>query len=102
MSSLFNVTHETWTHEDVEIGDTDDRGFYLENVSLREAYDFLRWEGSCEANAYPVRDASWLSFYGEADFRTGDTTIYSLHIPDAVTPSSRLRIAKLFHCYGVK
>ena len=102
MSNMFNITYETWLEEDVEIGDTDDKGFYLECVSLREAYDFLRWEGSCEASAYPVNQARWLSFNNEANYIDGKTTCYSLHIPDAVTPSSRLRLAKLFRCYGVK
>lgn len=94
---MFDITFEIITPESAEYGDAEASGFEMENVTLREAYDFLRWQGGyCEASDSDTKQAQWLTFYGEPDFRTGETTNYSLHIPRNATPSSRMRIAKLF------
>jgi hypothetical protein len=103
----FSVTFERWDEESVEIGDTDDRGFVIENVSLREAmqsgldYRFPSWAGACEANDSRHENARWLTFdnWNEGTrerIETGIIEQRSLHIPDNVTPSSRKRIARLF------
>lgn len=103
----FSVTYERWSPEDAEIGDTDDRGFMIENTTLRDAmrygleYARPEWSGCCEANEYPVRAPKWLTFYNWNDctrdqFETGIVESRSLHIPDSITPASRRRIARLF------
>jgi len=60
---LFNVTFETITEESAEHGEFEDIGFTMQDVSLREAYDFLRFNaGHCEASCSDIRQARWLTF----------------------------------------
>lgn len=99
---LFNVTYETVTPESAEDGDLADAGFYMEDVSLREAWDFLRFQGGFEADNSWTEKARWLTSQPEECFRTGESTTYSLHFPEKMTASSRVRVARLFKCYGVK
>jgi len=91
----FDVTYEIWTPEDYEAGDTNDRGFISEDVSLREAVREVGYRAD-EADCYPVHDLRWLTNYEyDENFRTGARESRSLHIPDSVTSASRLRIARL-------
>lgn len=99
---LFNITYETITPESAEHGESLDSGFYMENITLREAYDFLRWEGYCEASDSNITTARWLTFYGEQSFSTGEQVNYSLHFPEKLSRYSRSRIARIFSCYGTK
>ena len=103
----FSVTFERWNEEAAEIGETDDRGFIIENVSLRDAiqqgleYRDPSWAGSCEASDSRHEFARWLTFHNWNDctrenLETGIEESRSLHIPDCITPSSRKRIARLF------
>lgn len=61
----FSVTFERWTPEDAEYGETDDRGFVIENVSLRDAiqlgleYRCPSWAGACEASDSRHEHARW-------------------------------------------
>ncbi len=91
----FSVTYEMWTHEDVEAGETSDRGYISEDVSLREAVRDIGHQ-ALSADEWPVKSPRWLTNdeYDE-DFRTGARESRSMHIPNTVTPSSRLRIARL-------
>lgn len=98
----FDITFETITPESAEHGESADSGFYMENITLREAWEFLRWEGYCEASDGHIPSARWLTFYGEQCPMTGDYVNYSLHFPKNLSQHSRLRIARLFGCYGVK
>jgi hypothetical protein len=99
---LFNITFETITPESAEDGDAAESGFHMEEITLREAWEALRWEGYCEASDRNISSARWLTFYGEQDHTTGDITNYSLHFPAKLSQHSRVRIARLFRCYGVK
>lgn len=109
MSKLFSITYEIVTDESAEHGEYEEAGFYLEDLSFSEAWSYLRNLGAmgchCEADSYPISvkcPPSWLSFQDvETDYTTGEVTSYALHIPDNVTPSSRIRIAKAFGCYGL-
>jgi hypothetical protein len=97
----FSVTFERITEESAENGDFEEKGFELRNVTLREALGFLRWQGGhVEANCYPVRAPRWFTWYCESDYRTGETTNYSLHLPASLTEASRQRIARYVRCYG--
>lgn len=90
----FSVTFERITEESAEHGEVEEDGFELENVSLGEALDFLRWQGGhIEANCSrgPANSFTW---YGEMDYRTGDFMNYCLHIPRHITAASRQRIAR--------
>lgn len=98
----FDVTFERITEKSAENGDFEETGFELENVTLREALDFLRWQGGLvEADCYPVREPRWFTWYSEADLQTGEVTNYSLHLPKHLSTASRKRIARLVGCYGV-
>lgn len=94
---MFYVTYEIITEESAEHGEPEETGFELENVTLREAYDFLRWQGGyCEPNCSDTKQATWLNFYCESDFRTGETKNYAVHMPRNATSATRARIARLF------
>lgn len=101
---LFNITFEVITPESAEDGDFAESGFMEENLGFREAYNILRWKGSSgtEASCSDIRQARWITFYNTEDVHDGTTTNYSLHLPESLSGSSRVRIARLFRCYGVK
>ncbi len=108
MVTGFSVTFERWDYEAQEAGDTDDRGYVIQNVSLRDAmrdgleYPSPEWCGyDCEANEYPIRAPRWLTWHNWNDgtrerLETGIIEERALHIPAAVTDSSRRRICRLF------
>ncbi len=103
--SKFSISYETITIESAKDGDHADSGFILEDVTLREAISELTWHRGAyvEADCWPVTKPRWFTFYNvKEDYQTGEITHYTLHIPNEVTESSRLRIAKLIGCYGVK
>lgn len=103
--NAFSITYETVTPESAEHGETDDFGFLHENLTFREAIDFLQCCLGChvEADCFPVRGPRWFTFYkAEENYSTGSETSYSLHLPDNITEPSRQRIARLVGCYGVK
>jgi hypothetical protein len=91
----FDVTYEIWTPEDCEIGDTDDRGFVVESVSLREAMSEMEYHADA-ADCWPVQAPRWFthSNYDE-NFETGARESRSLHLPNHLTEASRMRIARL-------
>lgn len=99
---LFDIHYETITPESAEHGDVEAQGTIAEGVTLRDAYQRLRYSYSyCEANEYPVKAPTWLTFYDvEENMATGSRTNWSVHFPPTLTPSTRRRIAKLFRCYG--
>ena len=99
----FNVTYETITEKSAERGDTADAGFLAENVSLREAIDELGYgQQGMEANEYPVSDPKWITAHGtDEDYGTGEVENRSLHFPDTMTASSKLRVCRLLGVHGV-
>ena len=102
---MFAVTYETVTPESAEYGEADERGWILEGGTLRDAWEVLRNAGAIgrhvEADSHPVRDPRWFTFYDVSeDYATGAATSYSVHLPPTVSPASRMRLARLFGCYG--
>jgi hypothetical protein len=101
----FNVTYEIVTPESAEQGDAEERGFLLEDARLREAVDLCESCGTLvEADSSPLsreQPPRWLTFYGDLDYRDGSQESRSLHLPEGITPSSALRIARLVGCYGL-
>lgn len=95
---LFNITYEVTTDESAEHGDAEETGFRGQDITLRDAWNILRWEGYAEANDSCTATASWLTFYGDRDMHDGSFTNLSLHFPDTLTRSTRARIARLFGC----
>jgi len=107
----FSVTYERWSEADIEAGDTDDRGYVIEGVTLREAIQGglglvdPSWAGYCEANDSRPAFVRWLTCYDwnkytHEWFETGIDETRALHIPDSVTAASRRRIARLFRIRG--
>ena len=103
---LFNVTYELVTPESAEHGEAEERGFVAEDIDLRSAIEEI---GYCamEADSYPISHKNpprWFTNYeygnGTRDyFEKGIEESRSLHLPDNITPSSALRVARLL---GIK
>lgn len=104
----FNVTYEIMTPESAEYGDADERGFIVEGASLRDALDYVfstrtsQCEGveAVEANEYPVVSPGWITVYNGIEYLTGAHESRSIHFPDNMTASSRVRVARLMQCTG--
>lgn len=92
MADKFSVTYEIFTSEDSE---ADERGFVLENVGLREAFEAVGGV-VVEADCWPVAHPRWFTNfeYGE-DYRTGARETRALHLPPDATPASARRVARL-------
>jgi hypothetical protein len=115
MTKGFSVSYERYlSHpEGEEICEADERGFVIEDVSLRDA---LRlglecpkpdWAGPCDADCYPVNGARSLTFYQWNDctrenIEQGIEEMRTLHLPDSLTEASRMRILRLFRVPGAK
>ena len=91
MKNNWAVTYEIVTKESTT------RGFKYEATSFRNALNcFGKYAES--ANSYPINGSiRWLttpiiqdSYY----FRFGEERTLSLHIPEQITPASRLRLAR--------
>lgn len=101
----FSVTYEIVGHAEAEAGDTDRRGYALEDGTLREALEAI---GHCaqEADSWPVRpDIRWITNYEfghgtRAYFEQGDEESRSLHFPKGMSGASRLRVARLLGIKG--
>lgn len=85
--------YETWSPEDVEIGDTDKRGELdewvceLDEVDLEDglthsdkAAKYLLDKGALEPSSSFFHQGIWYSTYDDEDFRTGDRTVKSYHL----------------------
>jgi hypothetical protein len=99
----FHVTYEIVTPESAEQGDVDERGFEIENATLREAIEVVhatrtnRVDGvnSIDASCSRIEDAEWFTITNGMEFETGAYESRSIHMPSSVTGASRRRIAKL-------
>jgi len=109
----FSVTFERYfPHaDDEDVCDADERGFVIEDVSLRDAmvlglgYCEPSWAAACEPDSYPARGVRWLTFYDWNDctrdrIERGMRESRSLHFPKGMTESSRQRVCRLFGAYG--
>ncbi len=105
----FSVTFERYFPHDEhdDICEPDERGFVIENVSLRDAIRFgleyrdPSFAGHCEPDSFPPRGVRWLAFDCWNDctreqIEQGISESRSLHIPDSVSEASRNRICRLF------
>ncbi len=98
----FNVTYEIVTPESAEYGEAEECGFIAEDVDLREAF-CLVGHMAIEADSWPTsldNPPRWLTNYEfNENYTTGARESRSLHLPDTITGSSAMRIARLL---GVK
>ena len=78
-----------------------------DTFDLREATEFLtsrESSGPVEADSCPVSRTSpprWFTYGGTVDM-DGEAVSVSLHVPETVSPSSAMRIARLLNCYGCR
>jgi len=99
----FNVTYEIVTPESAEHGDAEEMGFISEDVRLSQAiYDVMgtRTSKVDGVNCIEPSDSHganfrWITIMNGMEFETGAFESRSIHIPEQVTPSSRVRIARL-------
>lgn len=95
-----SMTYEVWSHEDVEHGDTDDRGWEFEDEHEETLEDvshtlsnqsWLEWSTS----GHPGK-RDWIISQAEEDFRTGDRTInHALVTRKDGQPLSKAEVAYL-------
>ena len=108
MHALFSVTYGIVTPESAEQGDYEDCGFIGKGMTLREAIHAVRETrtsrvGGVEAiecDEYPVRSPRWITVQNSTEYETGAQESRSLHLPDILTDSTRVRIARLLGAYG--
>lgn len=96
----FTITYGVVTPESAVNGEESDAGFVARRLTLREARDMLRYEGDAvSADCWPWSARTpprWLTFAPDTDYRTGAETTKSLHLPNLITASSAVRVARLF------
>ena len=107
MQNNWNVSYATYTPESIELGDAEERGFEAEGVSFRDAIGYFGYPylGEVQADSWPLSlncAPRWLTHSEQADFRTGESRELDLLIPEQITPSSRMRIARLVGCLGAE
>lgn len=106
MRNTWNVTYEIVTPESAEDGDAAEHGFLIEDASFRDAIDAWSHGGAyTEADSCPISLAyppRWFTVQDDPSYRDGSQESRSLHIPDHVTPASRVRLARVFRCYGLR
>ena len=103
-NASFTVTYEIIPpdHQECCTHGTD-HGFIGQDLRLRDAIDDLlttrtsRVGGiECiEADEWPVDAPRWITVTNGMEFETGCHEQRSLHLPDALTPSTKRRIARL-------
>lgn len=103
----YKMTYETWSPEDVEIGDTDDKGWAVEQSepydTLEELLDAVEGEASwLEWSSSPAQPGDWIVSEGSVDYKTGDTTNHSLWIERADgKPLTRAQMKKITNRLGL-
>jgi hypothetical protein len=89
---LISRTYETWTDDDLEAGDTDNRGFEFtdEPVTFRELVDMIGREGFFRPSCRPATGSTfeWLETEPETDYRTGEQTTFALHFSNNNKPAA--------------
>lgn len=104
----FAVTFETVTEESARHGDAADRGYLGQNLTFRESIELFHAERDwsyIEANSWPISMGNpprWFTDSGEIQFASGDCRAVSLHLPDAISAASAMRIARLIGCLGIQ
>jgi hypothetical protein len=89
---LISRTFETWTADDIDAGDTDNRGFEFINepVGFRELVDMIGREGFFSPSCSPATGSTfeWLETEPDIDYRTGEQTTFALHFSDKNKPAA--------------
>lgn len=74
-----STTYETWGGGALEVGETDDKGYEIEN----EEYDFRDLVRLLRNGGYSEDSGRWYSTVDEEiDFRSGERTMRACHFAD--------------------
>jgi hypothetical protein len=82
LTFVMNQTFEVWTEEDIEAGETNNRGFDFEKTdfSLAALRDHIEKEEFTHASETPVTNSQvWLTVYQQPDPANGESLNNSLH-----------------------
>lgn len=77
-------TYETWSYDDIDAGDTDDKGFEYKDEKFDSLWDMakeIRDSGPvAPSHSGPATNHTWYSTVdGEEDYKTGEKTYYAFH-----------------------
>ncbi len=106
----FSVTYDVVTEESARQGDVVEQGFIAHLVTLRTALDIIEGDGCyVEADSSPLsleHPPRWFTFYDVNEgsrewFETDRRESRTLHLPESITPSSAMRLARALDCYGI-
>lgn len=100
-NKVIRTTYETWTPRDIEIGDTDDRGWIDEEGepvgSVEEAVDFLTNKNARDASSSHFHPGIWYTATEEGD---NSITNYSFHL-DGFTPEEEEQVFNSLKASGI-
>lgn len=105
MKADFSVSYSLVTPESAKHGDYAECGMIDSNLPFRAAFDLFQSERDwtqVESDEWPVHAPRWFTDSGEVQFASGDCRAVSLHLPERLTNASRLRIARLVGCAGLR
>ena len=79
-----STTYETWDEEAMAAGETDDKGYELENEALefRDLVHLFKTEGFSVGDTVPSLYSWYSTSEEEIDFRTGEQIIRAIHFSD--------------------
>jgi hypothetical protein len=78
---LISKTYETWNQDDLEIGDTDKKGFIFESqdFTFRELLDELDDECYNDLNCSDISQSDSITFHGSPNYVSGEIENLTLH-----------------------
>jgi len=100
MKANWAISTETYTYRSAEHGEPELTSF-TQNLTFADAVYLFRnadSENGIYTDSYPCsinHPPRWLTANGTMHYRSGETENVTLHIPEQVTPSSRMRLMRL-------
>ena len=78
---LISKTYEIWNEDDLELGDTDKKGFIFcdEDYSFKDLLDELEDECYQELNCSNINQSDSIAFYGSPSYSSGEIENLTLH-----------------------
>lgn len=78
---LISKTYEIWNEDDLDLGDTDKKGFIFcdEDYSFKDLLDELKDNYYYHLSSSVLDSSTWIITDNNIDYQSGENTIYSLH-----------------------
>jgi len=92
----YSLSYSTWNHAAIEAGDTDNRGWEIEETEYHAGVlrALVACYGFFEPSDTDINDNTYFySIDNQEDYRTGEVTEYCLHLK-GVSISTKRRISK--------